>query len=185
MNTLNKIIQILKHQGKQQKELADALGIQKNNITDWKTGKSKSYTKYLPQIASFLGVSVDYLVGSVGSIDSELFRRLDNLCKKQGISFMEAMQKAGFTDEEIEKYYSGHRGIIFTKQKELAEVLNDDVNAWNGITFVEPKEKPSVDGELDELDHEIIKLFSSLSDEKKKAALNYIAFLTQQENGEN
>ncbi len=47
------------------------------------------------------------------------------------------------------------------------------------------KEKPSDNGELDEIDNEIIKVFSSLSAEKKKAALEYLAFLSRQENGDN
>lgn len=47
------------------------------------------------------------------------------------------------------------------------------------------KEKPSANGELDELDAEIIRVLSSLSDEKKKAALEYLAFLNRQESGDN
>ena len=59
--TLNKIIEELEKQGKNQKELCDFLGIGKQNFSDWKKGKSKSYQKYLPQIALFLNVSIDYL----------------------------------------------------------------------------------------------------------------------------
>lgn len=45
------------------KALADALGIHPQIITNWKCGPSKSYRKYLPQIAAYFGVSVDYLLG--------------------------------------------------------------------------------------------------------------------------
>lgn len=45
-----------------QKDLTDYLGLTKNAFTDWKGGKSESYKKYLPQIAEFLNVSVDYLL---------------------------------------------------------------------------------------------------------------------------
>lgn len=63
MSTLDRICALLKAQGKKQKELTDYLGISKNAFTDWKSGRITSYTKHLPQIAEFLDVSVDYLVG--------------------------------------------------------------------------------------------------------------------------
>lgn len=62
MEILDKILGELKRKGFSQKELADYLELSPNNITDWKSGRSRSYTKYLPQIAKFLNVSVDYLV---------------------------------------------------------------------------------------------------------------------------
>ncbi len=135
MLTLNRIMTLLNVQGKQQKDLAEELGIKKNNITDWKSGKSKSYTKYLPQIAAFFGVSIDYLTGGVGSLDSALFKHIDFLCKNKGISFVEALEQAGFTNEEIDQYYAGNRGVIFTRQKELAETLNDNANDWGAMAF--------------------------------------------------
>lgn len=63
MRILDKITEELKNNGKNQKELCDFLKISKNNYTDWKSGKSSSYKKYLPEIAEFLDVSVDYLLG--------------------------------------------------------------------------------------------------------------------------
>jgi hypothetical protein len=39
------------------------LGVTPNIITDWKSGRLKSYKKYLHGIADFLGVSVEYLRG--------------------------------------------------------------------------------------------------------------------------
>ena len=63
LSTLNNILKLLDEQGKQQKELADFLGLNKNNISDWKAGRSKSYTKYLYQIADFLKTTPEYLRG--------------------------------------------------------------------------------------------------------------------------
>ena len=62
MEILDKIIILLKEQNKKQKDLTDFLGITQNVFTDWKAGRIKSYTKYLPEIADFLGCSVDYLL---------------------------------------------------------------------------------------------------------------------------
>ena len=64
MELLEKISKLLKEQGKKQKDLTDFLGISKNAFTDWKSGRINSYMKYLPQIAEFLGVGVDYLISN-------------------------------------------------------------------------------------------------------------------------
>ena len=45
------------------KELADYLGIKASLITDWKSGRIKSYPKYASQIAAYYGVSLDWLSG--------------------------------------------------------------------------------------------------------------------------
>ena len=45
------------------KPLAEFLGISGNNISDWKSGKNKSYRQYAPQIAEYYDVSLDWLSG--------------------------------------------------------------------------------------------------------------------------
>ena len=59
---LNKILKMLEDRGLQQRDLTDALGMSQQLFTDWKAGRSASYKKYLPQIAAFFGVTVDYLL---------------------------------------------------------------------------------------------------------------------------
>ena len=63
MDTLDNIIHLLKLNGRKQKELTDYLSISHNVFTEWKAGRATSYMKYLPKIAEFFGVSVDYLLG--------------------------------------------------------------------------------------------------------------------------
>lgn len=60
--TVEKILIVLKARGKQQKDLVEYLGINKQSVSDWKTGKTKSYSKYLKEISEFLNVSVEDLV---------------------------------------------------------------------------------------------------------------------------
>ncbi len=60
---IEKILFLLQSSKKKQKDLTDYLGITSNVFTDWKSGRIKSYNKYLPQIAEYFGVSVDYLLG--------------------------------------------------------------------------------------------------------------------------
>lgn len=64
MNTVELILELLKVQNKQQKELTKYLGISEGSIADWKKGKTKSYKKHIDKIATYLNVSVDYLLGS-------------------------------------------------------------------------------------------------------------------------
>ena len=54
----------------QQKDLSDHLGLSKNTITGWKNGNNSSYKKYLPEIAEFFGVSVNYLLGKESPVEN-------------------------------------------------------------------------------------------------------------------
>lgn len=72
MDILTKISFLLKENGLKQKDLCDYLNISGNNFTDWKSGKSSSYKKYLPEIAEYLGVSVDYLIGNTDTKEKPL-----------------------------------------------------------------------------------------------------------------
>ena len=64
MLTLNKIIELMDKQNCNNQKLASALGLNRQAVTDWKAGRSKSYRKYLPQIAEYFDVSVDLLLGN-------------------------------------------------------------------------------------------------------------------------
>ena len=64
MEVMNKIIAELKVKSKTQKQLTDFLKIGKSQFSMWKFGKSTSYLKYISQIAEFLNVSTDYLLGN-------------------------------------------------------------------------------------------------------------------------
>jgi len=61
MNTLDKIFFLMKTHNCDNQELASALGLNRQAVTAWKAGRSKSYKKYLYQIADFFGVSVKEL----------------------------------------------------------------------------------------------------------------------------
>lgn len=67
MNTAERIFQILNEKHMEQKKFAHQLGIVPQTVTDWKSGKSKSYTKHLPQIAEILGTTTEYLLTGAGA----------------------------------------------------------------------------------------------------------------------
>lgn len=62
MNTFNKIISEMTEKKISKAEICQKLGIGTQAFTDWKSGKSKSYMKYLPQIAKILEISVSSLL---------------------------------------------------------------------------------------------------------------------------
>lgn len=72
MSIVDKIVSLLDNSGKSQTDLANYLGISKNAITDWKSGRIKSYMKYIPQIAEFFAVTPDYLLSDNSSTDSKV-----------------------------------------------------------------------------------------------------------------
>lgn len=78
MDTINRIIVLLKEQNKTQKELTDYLGLDKSTFTQWKKGASLSYTKYYSEIAVFLGVPVSVLV------DDSIATKVDNILNSIG-----------------------------------------------------------------------------------------------------
>lgn len=88
MSTIDKIFDLLILRGKQQKELTDFLGIDKGVSSQWKTGKSRSYLKYIDKIAEFLEVSTDELLSTgEGSsnpvyLDDETLKFIDTLRKR-------------------------------------------------------------------------------------------------------
>lgn len=62
-DTVKKILSCMKRRNITDKQLTKDIGINKSAVTDWKTGKTKSYKKHIDKIADYLGVSSDYLLG--------------------------------------------------------------------------------------------------------------------------
>ena len=61
---LEKISALLKEKGKRQRHLCEYLGLNPQAFTNWKNGSNDSYMKYLPEIAEYFGVTIDYLLGN-------------------------------------------------------------------------------------------------------------------------
>ena len=59
----NRIFELIGEEHGSIKNLAKAIGVSGNLISNWKAGVSKSYPKYAPQIADYFGVSLDWLSG--------------------------------------------------------------------------------------------------------------------------
>lgn len=59
-----RILPLFKKSGMNDQELEKAIGLKRGIIYDWKYGRTKSYTKYCGDIASYFHVSTDYLLGN-------------------------------------------------------------------------------------------------------------------------
>lgn len=59
---IERISELLSQKNMTQKELTDYLGLDKSTFSAWKNGKSKSYNRYLKEIALFLGITVNELI---------------------------------------------------------------------------------------------------------------------------
>lgn len=68
--TLARILECIGSKHGETKRLAEYLDIHPNAISNWRHGRTKSYVKYLPQIAEFYGVSVEYLKGEDIPVDT-------------------------------------------------------------------------------------------------------------------
>ncbi len=60
LDILDRITMLLGN--REQKELTNYLKLNNVAFSEWKSGKSKSYRKYLIELAEFFNVSIDYLV---------------------------------------------------------------------------------------------------------------------------
>lgn len=60
--TSDRIFSLLQERGIEQKEFARQIGVSDKTVSAWKTGRAKSFTKYLPKITKFLGITADELL---------------------------------------------------------------------------------------------------------------------------
>ena len=115
MSTINnpvieKIEELLETSGKTHADLLRYLGIKRNpTFTEWKNGKLKSYTKYLPKIAEFFNVSVDYFYEKEQTLSLEhrlliaAFDRLSPANKKMAFGLLNAIYDVQAENEELSK----------------------------------------------------------------------------------
>lgn len=62
MDTSERIFLLVSQKFEEQREFAAELGVLPSVVSAWRTKKSESYMKRLPQIAEVLGTSVEYLL---------------------------------------------------------------------------------------------------------------------------
>jgi repressor LexA len=66
LDTAGRIFELLDAMGMEQKKFASLVGVSPQKVSEWKSGKAKSYTKRIPQIAEALGTTTEYLLTGNG-----------------------------------------------------------------------------------------------------------------------
>lgn len=64
---LQTVLEYLKKDTRKQGEFLEYLGLSSSAVSDWKSGKSSSYLKYLPLIAEYFSVTVDMMINGYGT----------------------------------------------------------------------------------------------------------------------
>ena len=63
MDTVDKILELIKQKGITKQQFLTDIGLNKSAIGDWRRGSTQSYKKHIDKIADYFNVSVDYLLG--------------------------------------------------------------------------------------------------------------------------
>ena len=66
MDVVDRTFELVDEKFKEQKDFAAVIGVDPNLPSRWRNRKSKSYQKYLPQIAAALGTTTEYLLTGEG-----------------------------------------------------------------------------------------------------------------------
>lgn len=111
MDILDRISMLLGN--REQKELTKYLGLNSVAFSEWKSGKSKSYRKYLIEIAEFFNISIDYLV-----YGKEKNSSTDNLSENEQ-EMLDVFQK--FNDREQIKLIGRLEELY--RQKQIKECV--------------------------------------------------------------
>lgn len=112
LELLYKISEQLKLKHKTQAQLCEFLGLSRQTFSEWNGGRSNSYLKYLPQIADFLDVSVDYLLGKTD-------KKNKTTPEERSISEIEQelLELTADMDEDEKNAVLGYAARIISKHK--------------------------------------------------------------------
>ena len=92
MSLAEKIYQARKKAGLSQEALADALGVTRQAVSKWETGKSVPDTENIRRMAQVLAVSADYFLGEAPAPESALgdpaiLDAIDRVSQRMGLLF--------------------------------------------------------------------------------------------------
>jgi len=87
-------------------EICEELNIQRNSVSEWKSGKSKTFLKHIPNLANMFDLPIEYFFGQVEVVFSVngVKRVIKNELPQSGQPvFYDALgNQVHFTDAEIE-----------------------------------------------------------------------------------
>ena len=113
---VSRITELLIKQGKTQTELLEYLGLHRNNFTEWKAGRKRSYLLYIDEIARYFDVSPTYLLrGEEDEGTTKLSQNEEKLIQMYRYLHHESKEKLMATAEVLVNHGRNNTNI---KQKE-------------------------------------------------------------------
>lgn len=138
---------------REQKELTNHLGLKSAAFSEWKSGKSKSYRKYLIEIAEFFNVSLDYL-----AYGKEAEMPFSNTIEEQHIKKYRVLDKHGkeivdaVLDIEVKRCESAQSRPSFTFRRLSENKISagagfdlNDPDQWETIEVIDTPEARRAD----------------------------------------
>lgn len=62
MDTAERLFVLVAQKFPEQKDFAAAIGVSAKTVSTWRTGRNKSFVKYLPKISEVLDTTVEYIL---------------------------------------------------------------------------------------------------------------------------
>lgn len=149
MDIVDRMFALVDDQYKEQKDFAEAIGVHPTRVSEWRKRKSQSYQKRLPQIASVLGTTTEYLLTGEGpkykpQTEAQFFRcKIIELCNEAGKDPCDAMTEANVITGPI------RRNALFAQefQWRCPKVTKHNVDALSNY-FNVPAEIFFMDGKV-------------------------------------
>lgn len=129
--------------GYKDSDVAKATGMTRSTFTDWKNGRSKPKIDKIQRIASFLGISPEYLLNDVSDEPSE-----ENNTFNISVASENDVDVESYINNILDKLknHSGSTGAMYFKGVQLTDVqidmLADDLeNALNRVIKLSERSK--------------------------------------------
>lgn len=137
----NRLVQLRKKRGLTQQQIADEIGVNRGSYSNWEKGKREPSFENLVKLASILGTSTDYLLGTSDNyIDLEDF---ETLIKKLPEEEITKLIQDKVTDIKVGLLIAANETGLSLEQ--LAELLpkNDDEKEFISLVIQSLKENLS------------------------------------------
>lgn len=137
----NRLVQLRKKRGLTQQQIADEIGVNRGSYSNWEKGKREPSFENLVKLASILGTSTDYLLGTSDNyIDLEDF---ETLIKKLPEEEITKLIQDKVTDIKVRLLIAANETGLSLEQ--LAELLpkNDDEKEFISLVIQSLKENLS------------------------------------------
>lgn len=106
--------------GKSDAELEREIGIPAKKISQWNINYTKSYTKYIPQIAAYFHVSTDYLLGNTDDptppVEAERAKKALTEISERELDMSLIKRLVQLTPDEMEKVDAFVQGLLASRQ---------------------------------------------------------------------